>query len=491
MKMNDPLRKAGHLFLALLLITMALPAKGEETSQSAATAQPSQEVAKPAQNQDADNAAPEKSATKTAPDQSKSKNSQEQAAPKSVPAQPTPAPINTPPESTTPPRGLKLVGNHWTPYQPPDPESFPEGAQIHIIVNGDTLWGMAGTHFQNPYLWPQIWNENRYILDSHWIYPGDPLLLPPRPTVVSEIVPASGQTGSPAMPSPGPQETAPEPNGSGTETEEVAPQASAASDLQDEGPSPAADYSDLYCTGSVRPDYQKTELYIANSEDVKIGLTTGDLVYLNGGRDGGKVKPGDSFLVIAKGSEVFHPVTGKWVGTYVRRLGKIKVLAVQDQTSIAEITESCQDRIEVGFEVEADRTLTSPIARQVAFNKLDVEPSGKPNGYIVHLQDGMNDALAGSMVDVDLGSSDGVHAGDVMLIYLSNTPPRQRDVTYDYKWNERRYQSQQLRDDDKNLLFPRKPIGLLMVISTSERTSSAKIINATRDVEVGNLVELK
>ena len=475
MKMSDPLRKAGHLFLALLLITMALPAKGEDTSQSASPAPTSEETSKPAAGQ---------TAATTAPDQAQPKAAPEPAAKKAAPA-PSVANITPPPESTTPPRGLKLVGNHWTPYEPPDPESFPEGAQVHIIVNGDTLWGMAGTHFQNPYLWPQIWNENRYILDSHWIYPGDPLLLPPRPTVVSEIVPDTGQPGSEA--SPDPQES-PEPM---ERSGEEPVQSSASSDSQDEGPSPVADYSDLYCTGSVRPDYQKTKLYIANAEDVKIGLTTGDLVYLNGGKDGGKVKAGDSFLIIAKGSEVFHPVTGKWVGTYVRRLGKLKVLAVQEQTSIAEITESCQDVIEVGFEVEPDRVLTSPVARQVVFNRLDVEPSGKPNGYIAHLQDGMNDALAGSMVDVDLGSDDGVRAGDMMLIYLNNAPPPERDVTYDYKWNDRRYQSQQLRDDDKHLLFPRKPIGLLMVVSTEERTSSAKIINAIRDVEVGNLVELR
>ena len=87
------------------------------------------------------------------------------------------------PGSTLPPTNLKKVGDHWTPYDPPDPESFPADATLHIIVPGDTLWDLADLVFGNPYLWPQIWNENRYIEDSHWIYPGDPLLLPARPTV--------------------------------------------------------------------------------------------------------------------------------------------------------------------------------------------------------------------------------------------------------------------------------------------------------------------
>jgi hypothetical protein len=472
MKIQEQLKKAGTAFLALLLVSAVAAIRAEDAGTSGTT--PTADKAAATGTEQASPAAGE----------------QEKKAPA-----PAVTPIQTPPESTTPPRNLRKVGNHWTPYQPPDPESFPEGAQIHIIVNGNTLWGMADTHFQNPYLWPQIWNENRYILDSHWIYPGDPLLLPPRPTVVSEIVPATGTPGPAAEPPP---DTGEEEEEEGTGT---APPVMERSDNQaSEGPELAADHSDLYCVGEVRPAYQKTEIYIANSEEPKIGLYTGDLVYLNRGRDGDKVKPGDTFVVIAKGDEVFHPVTDKWLGTYVRRLGRVKVLAVQDRTSIAEITESCQDRIEVGFEVEADPGLTSPPAREITFNKLDVEPSGKPNGYVVYLQDGMNGAVAGSMVDVDLGSRDGVHAGDVMLVYLNNAPPRPRDVTYDYKWDSprsgepggrKRMVSQSLRDDSSHELFPRKPIGQLVVIRTEERTSSAKLVYSIRDVEVGASVELR
>src|SRR5688572_9800138 len=73
-----------------------------------------------------------------------------------------------------PPQDLHLVGDHWTAWDPPQP---PAGVQVHIIERGDTLWDLAARFFGDPYLWPQIWEKNQYILDAHWIYPGDPLVL--------------------------------------------------------------------------------------------------------------------------------------------------------------------------------------------------------------------------------------------------------------------------------------------------------------------------
>ena len=68
------------------------------------------------------------------------------------------------------------VPNHWSPYQAPT--SYPEGTEIHIIVEGDTLWDLAGRYFENPFLWPQLWDANRYVENPHLIYPGDPLRFP-------------------------------------------------------------------------------------------------------------------------------------------------------------------------------------------------------------------------------------------------------------------------------------------------------------------------
>ena len=60
-----------------------------------------------------------------------------------------------------PPRNLHLENDHWTAWNPPT--SFPEGSQVHIIVRGDTLWDLAETFYGDPYLWPQLWERNRYI----------------------------------------------------------------------------------------------------------------------------------------------------------------------------------------------------------------------------------------------------------------------------------------------------------------------------------------
>ena len=54
-----------------------------------------------------------------------------------------------------------VVEPHWSRYQAPT--TYPEGTELHIIVRGDTLWDLSNHYLQNPFLWPQLWDANRYI----------------------------------------------------------------------------------------------------------------------------------------------------------------------------------------------------------------------------------------------------------------------------------------------------------------------------------------
>lgn len=50
-------------------------------------------------------------------------------------------------------------------------------ASAYIIKEGDTLWDLSDEFLNDPFAWPDLWENNRHIQDPHWIYPGDSLYM--------------------------------------------------------------------------------------------------------------------------------------------------------------------------------------------------------------------------------------------------------------------------------------------------------------------------
>src|SRR5437870_13213701 len=116
--------------------------------------------------------------------------------PKAVPPQ------GPPPKNLT----VRPDGHVSANQDPANPDNF----EVRVVKQGDTLSVIAGEVLKNPRLWPQLWEQNEHIINPHWIYPNDKILIRPV-TVLSEAKPPE-PAPEPPPPPPAPEvEPAPAP----------------------------------------------------------------------------------------------------------------------------------------------------------------------------------------------------------------------------------------------------------------------------------------
>jgi hypothetical protein len=194
------------------------------------------------------------------------------------------------PKQGTPPHPLKqLPDGHWSANQP---GGSMEGYEVHTVKSGDTLWDVARESLNDPFLWPQVWELNPNILNPHWIYPGDKVLLKKMVVVAPQP-----ETVAPAVP----PEQAPAPSAPRAAVAEVAEVPTQAPPAPAPVPVPVATYSQLYCAGFFTLDEIRPKIVIAGGEesDNQTLFRERDIVYLNQGALAG-VKPGEEYQVVRR-----------------------------------------------------------------------------------------------------------------------------------------------------------------------------------------------
>ena len=353
-----------------------------------------------------------------------------------------------------PPAGIQTgpatVATHWT-KNTSYPTTIPEGAVYHIVERGDTLWDLSARYLDNPYLWPQLWDSNKHIEDAHWIYPGDPVILP-EVAVVSEGAGEELALGGPEG-----------------IVEEFGMEGAAEGQLGAAGVpgaalGPVTDETALQCAMYVASRDDDESLYILGSElgGDKVALAERDIVYLSKGSNAG-VRAGDLYSLHHTSYPVKHPVTGRRLGTKIETTGWVKVILVQEDTASAVIEESCTDVHAADYLKPFERVNVPMVVRRPPSDRL-TPPSGKVDRYVVDLQDGAAMAGTGSFVLIDAGTDDGISPGTVFSIYRVMYP---------------------------SVPTPRNVIGEVTVVATRDTTATAKITYSREEIMVGDQVELR
>ena len=351
----------------------------------------------------------------------------------------------------SPPGGLHQEGDHWTAWSPP---ASPEGAQVYVVQQGDTLSTIAEEQLGNGSLWPQLWEVNQYILDAHWIYPGDPLLID---SAGAQVAANSDVVGEPLDDAQGHLDqltedaATPSADGSDPFAELLGGESSTTGEGWDPSfadqsapnpPQPLGFETDIYCSGYIGDLEEEFPYSIASSEyefltpslealrgqemkglwgkgdTQKYGLASGDIVYLDGGSADG-LSAGELLTVVKPQDKIRHPRSDKVIGRLYRYTGRIRVLSVQEETAIAEIVRTCTP-IPVGSKLRIFEPEPVPLRRNTPMRPINFPADNDQlvdAPSIIASVDNIISIADGYLVYVDKGEDQDVLPGDIFTLY--------------------------------------------------------------------------
>lgn len=347
---------------------------------------------------------------------------------------------------------------HYSRWSYPQEVTIPEKSQLYLVGKGDTLWDLGHHFLGNPFAWPQIWEQNKWIKDPHWIYPGDPLVIPVEKQVIATAT-------SPA--------TEPPPEVAGLRPDRIKPvtrptQTEYAYTFQDFIQLPylapkgaEAHFQDI---GALRIAERRMQ--------DRTFLGDGETLYLSGGADRG-VKIGDRLVVIKVAQRKLKhpdPTRKEALGDVVQQVGVVRVTQVNPSGAVA-IIEKSMDSIEVGYHaapfVEPANLVASPRA-----DITGAVPVQEPSARVVFARDSHQHTANGEMLIIDRGAKDGLKVGDVLLCARRQN------------WDTGNGDGKQDRGQETTTFY----IGQVVVVRVDDASATVRILRATQEMMPGDTI---
>lgn len=323
---------------------------------------------------------------------------------------------------------------------------LPDAPDKHVVVRGDTLWGISGKFLQNPWCWPQVWGMNRdEIRNPHWIYP-DQIVYFDRTTGRLRLGNSlhggvSGQSG----------------------TVHLTPQ------IRTEGLGNNA----ISAIPSSLIEPFLSQPLIIEQEDLltaprivavqegHVNLAKNDKAYVRG-----DLKGGTSFQVFRPGVPLKDPETKAVIGYEAVFLGTLKLErnAKTEDGVDTFIVANSKEEMTVG-----DRLM--PIPPTPILNYMPHPPEQETHARVVSIYGGVNQAGQNQIVSINRGSNAGLNLGTVLEL------ARYGSLVAD-------------RTDNKKLIrLPDERYGTLFIFRVFKNISYGLIMQVTDTVVVGDVAQ--
>jgi hypothetical protein len=323
---------------------------------------------------------------------------------------------------------------------------LPNAPDQHLVVRGDTLWGISGKFLQHPWCWPQVWGLNRdQIRDPHWIYPGQ--------TVYFDRVAGRLRLGSAVG-----SQTA-----GGIPNVRLSPQVRMKDLAQDAIPAIPANAIGPFLSQPliIEENELKDAPRIVAAQEGHVFLGKGDKAYVRG-----DLKGSTSFQVFRPGKPLRDPVTKSILGYEAAYLGILKLerAAQADNEAHRFVVATSKEEMGVG-----DQLLSMPPTPII--NYVPHPPASLVDARIMAVYGGVTQAGQNQVVSINRGQKDGLDIGSVLDLY------RFGEIIADRT------------DDKKPIKLPDEQFGTLFIFRTFKNISYGLIMQVTDVARVGDVAK--
>lgn len=320
-----------------------------------------------------------------------------------------------------------------------------QGAEQHQLLNedipdqyevekGDTLWGISALFLRDPWMWPEIWHASQQVDNPQLIYPGD---------LISLVY----IDGKPRL------------QVNRSREHKLSPQIRTLDHQRAVAVLPLDTIDNFLSKTRVTSGAElKAAPYVLGGYERRLLMGMGDDFYARGDFTDNQLNYG----IYRRGDPYIEPSTGEVLGLRAEDVGSAKVKAVKDSIATLGATRS------VG-EIRFKDRLLSREERSLVSSFYPRAPKDKVAGVVLNVEGGVRNAGALDVVALNRGDRDGLQAGDTLAIY------KEGDMIKD-------------RIADERIRLPDERIGLLMVFSTYDKMSFGLVMQADRQLDIGDLV---